>query len=307
MILAAFAAMSLASCSSDDNEDGSIPSSTLTDANGNKLRVTSFGRYASFNYDETGKLISFTDNDWIFKLKDNIFVTDDTEESYKQLSINKQGLISGISICINYSTHYKENSTYDLKYNSKGQLVSISGSEEVVRYDREGNISFSSSQKGTITNTWNNGNLTKSVMNSTYKDIEDGINYSGKESETIEIHYGSQTNTFKQFPGLIAEGIIGESTYAVAGLLGVGPVNLPTSSVCKYYEDDYNETSEYSYTFTLNNNGSIHSEQKNHYSPEVYYYEMDTRTITTPNVDISSPLSTLLKNRNIFKHKKRRE
>lgn len=311
MILAACSTVSLASCSSDDNEGGNtVPSSTLTDANGNKLRVTSFGREASFHYDETGKLISFTDNDLTFELKENAFVIDNPEKTYK-LSINKQGLISGVYICVNFDdsyAHYKENYTYDLKYNSNRQLVSISGFGEEVEYDQEGNIAYSESVKGTITNTWNNGNLTKSVMSATYTGIEDGMKYSEKESSTIEFVYSNQINTFKQFPVLIAQEISEDMTYfAVPGLVGVGPVNLPTSSVYKYYEDGYNETEESSYTFILNDNGSIHSEQINPYSPDVYNYEIGTRTITILNVDSSSPLSTLLKNGNIFKHKKRRE
>lgn len=79
VLLTVLSTMSLASCSSDDDENGvmvgAVPSPTLTDANGNKLRVTSVG-YTWFEYDETCKLKRFGDYNSTYELKGDAFIFD---------------------------------------------------------------------------------------------------------------------------------------------------------------------------------------------------------------------------------------
>ncbi len=103
--------MSLASCSSDDDDyvvAGAVPSPTLTDVNGNKLRVTSVG-YDWFEYDETWKLTRFGGYNDTYELKGDAFAFDIEDGVTCNIGINRQGLTSRVSLALNEKT---ENSRY---------------------------------------------------------------------------------------------------------------------------------------------------------------------------------------------------
>lgn len=312
VVLAVLSTMSLASCSSDDDDDvvaGAVPSPTLTDANGNKLRVTSVGSNIWFKYDETGKLKSCYGYGVIYNIEGNTF-TFETEEGICNIAMNNQGLISRISMNLDVKaedgSYVKGLLSLDARYNSERQLLSIGGSSSYEEYIKASNTKTSESAKGTFTNTWSNGNLVESVMNSTYTDSENGEKHSGKESCTVTFHYGNQSNVFKQFPYYMAEAIMDDflSLFSMVGLCGVGPVNLPTGYTEIESGDDYEtEKHEYKLAFTLNDNGSIRSEQKNGYGTLSYQYETGTRAVA-PQVAVAKSLLSAFKDGRLFKHTK---
>ena len=93
---------------------------------------------------------------------------------------------------------------------------------------------------------WDNGNLTR--KETTY--IVEGVT---KESYITDVAYSNEPNIYKQYPlGLSRKiGIEGEwglEPLYMIGLFGVGPVNLPSS------------ISGSKYTYTLNENGTIATE-----------------------------------------------
>lgn len=315
VLLAVLSTMSLASCSSDDDDDvvtaGAVPSPTLTDADGNKLRLTSIGNNIWFKYDEAGKLTSCYGDGVIYKIEGDTF-TFETEEGTCNIATNAQGLISRISVKLDVKaedgSYAKGAISLDVRYNSERQLVSISGYNNYEEYVKTRDRRSSETANGTYTYTWSDGNLVESAMNSTYKDSENGEEYSGKESYSVAFRYGNQPNVFKQFPYYMADATMGDilNFLFAVGLYGVGPVNLPTGYTKIESGDDYEtEKSDCSLTFTLNDNGSIRSEQKNGYSALSYQYETVTRAVA-PQAVVAKSLLSAFKEGRLFKNAKRK-
>lgn len=314
-LLAVLSTMSLVSCSSDDDEDGviagAVPSPTLTDANGNKLRVTSVGSNIWFKYGEAGKLTSCYGGGLVYEIKGNTF-TFETEEGICNIAMNGQGLISRISINLDAKvedgSYIKGQLSLDARYNSERQLQSIIGSSNYEEYIKAHNTKTSESAKGAYTYTWSNGNLIESVMNSTSTGSENGEQYNEKESCTVTFHYGNQSNVFKQFPYYMTDAIMVDvlNFFSVVGLYGIGPVNLPTGYTEIESGDDYEtEKHECKLAFTLNDNGSIRSEQKNDYGTLLYQYETGTRAVTA-QAAVAKSLISAFKEGRLFKHAKRK-
>ena len=141
VLFSLFATTALVACGSDDDEDegrGSIPSSMLTDKDGNAVLLSSIGDVISFTYDANGKLTSFSDPESEYKVKGGTFVSynEDGIPQTVALETNANGLISKMQIKIDYKapdgSYYKSDITTVYQYNSEQQITNaiISGRGE---------------------------------------------------------------------------------------------------------------------------------------------------------------------------------
>ncbi|MCH5178552.1 MAG: DUF4595 domain-containing protein [Prevotellaceae bacterium] len=287
MALCASAFM-LTACSDDDNNgggegggggNGENAAPSITDKDGNSVQVTELNGI-SFNYDADGKLISFGNGYETYSFNKGVLTVSDGDGMTMKLTLNGNGVISQIKMTENYDDE-KSDLTINYSYNSSMQLTgaSVEGSDS---WDYDGEKG-SSTTSGSVTNTWTNGNMVKSVWSGGETGEEDGHSFTYKETATYEYTYSSTENESKQFPySLIsivgsdedATGILG-----VVGLFGTGTTNLPTKRVCTRVEeedgDKYTYTNSADISFELNENGTIKKETIDY---ETYYYGYSNET-----------------------------
>ncbi|MCR4922252.1 MAG: hypothetical protein K5945_11200 [Bacteroidaceae bacterium] len=313
----------LTSCGDDDDELGSgkagaVPAPTITDANGNKVQVTSIGNF-SFGYDEQGKLRSFTAVNETFEIEGNKFILNSETEDWKSsinIALNGKGYISTISYKTSRKSSDGENEVEEGKitcsYNGNGQMTGVSESSSFLETDIDngkqvGTWSGNSTSKCNI--TWKNENLTDCnfTSNETEKGsfIEDGKKYTENESTKGEgkmtFTYGSEKNPARQLPFVMCSSIFEQTievggdigVFAVIGLYGVGPAYLPESYTCyrKWVEtedgeeDIDEENSSRYFRFDINkNNGTIATEYISYsaagnYNQMANYNYVGTRTM----------------------------
>lgn len=316
MVLAVCPAVGLVSCSSDDEEDtgpvtpSEVPSPVLTDSQGHRLRVTSFGGSVQFRYDESGKLTSFGEYGKMYDFKEDVF-TLETEDGTYNIAMNGQGLISRISMTLDEvdedGSYNKGDGVINYQYNGDRQLVSVSGFTNYDTYDKSENSHYIDKTSGAYRLTWNNGNLEKYVMECSGTETEDGETFNYKESGTSTYTYGNQPNVFRQLPYYMANGFLGDGidVFCVLGLYGVGPAYLPTQCTEVETGDRYDtETHNYTYNFILNDNGSINTEKRDYNSYAYIYSNAVTRAgvIQSAN-DTKAALLKLSDIRKMFRHK----
>ncbi len=293
----AVASVAFTACSSDGgDEDGgngggtgggslssTIPTTTPKDINGNLLRLKTIvggpdgnctltydanGVPSQFNLGNEGKVtvngnkITYTyeaswgNNNWE-KINDEYIVT-----------LNSDGLVTGIAMTTKeeiQQTYFESAVTQGsvtFSYNGQKQLVKITGTGTT--HKEEDGEKWSYQTTFTQTNTWNNGNLTKTEVVANYTG-------GGQATTTFTYTYGSLVNTTKQYPYRIADSAInlgeGMAVFALLGYFGVGPANLPTSYTEKLVENysgeaPFTEENTYTTSYTLNSNGSIATEKE---------------------------------------------
>ena len=293
----AVASVAFTACSSDGgDEDGgngggtgggslssTIPTTTPKDINGNLLRLKTIvggpdgnctltydanGVPSQFNLGNEGKVtvngnkITYTyeaswgNNNWE-KINDEYIVT-----------LNSDGLVTGIAMTTKeeiQQTYFESAVTQGsvtFSYNGQKQLVKITGTGTT--HKEEDGEKWSYQTTFTQTNTWNNGNLTKTEVVANYTG-------GGQATTTFTYTYGSLVNTTKQYPYRIADSAInlgeGMAVFALLGYFGVGPANLPTSYTEKLVENysgeaPFTEENTYTLSYTLNSNGSIATEKE---------------------------------------------
>lgn len=296
---AAFALMlaattfTLTACGDDDDAPGvsGTPSPTISDAVGNKYQLYSAPYGVWFEYNDEGKLTSFSDGDETWTVKGNTFILeasqDETESYHMELSLNGSGLIS-YATCVwsdyadsDPSNYEKESSTFEFSYNGSKQCVA---SKETFQY--EGADSQTESYKGSGTETtsfsWDNGNMVKAVNNwqVDYQEVEEGERSSGRNYErcTYEFTYSDTRNPLLQMPRAIAEVLPGldEGAFdalSLLGLFGVGPAYLPSKRTDTYEEWEQGDTEHYTggpysntLSYVLNDNGTIYRDNYGSYS-----------------------------------------
>ncbi|MBR1788651.1 MAG: hypothetical protein IJ762_05625 [Bacteroidaceae bacterium] len=258
LLIATAIAMSFSSCSDEDESSGTTPIPVQTDINGNKFRVSSVGR-AYYQYDENGHLKSLVIGDTKINVNGSTFSYKEKDEDDGEVSetvkvnFNQDGLITSWStsgIC-KYDDGEWEKWTEKgtLKYNSERQMTSMSSNCTYSgKIDEE---SYSERYSIIQNNIWEDGNLVKWE----FEENDDG----DKDEGNYDISYGNRSNPTLQFPLNMIDCFEFFDTEIIAylvplGYCGVGPTYFPTSI---YY---------YSLYFSLNDNGTIHSENGYTYS-----------------------------------------
>lgn len=204
-------------------------------------------------YDQTGRLSSVFGDDVKWTSGSSFTIAHEDEDygyTYTiNATLNNDGLISKLT--------YKEeedgdteSGTCNFTYNSNHQMTKISETGTWNESNEHGTYTF------TETYTWSNGNL----VSSQYTEKEEYYNEDGDYEEEEDggqstITYSNQQNPTLQFPyGFADDGLdIDFSELAALGLLGIGPKSLPTR--CSWDGNDGT-----TFTYTLNNNGTINTE-----------------------------------------------
>lgn len=259
------------------------------------------------SYDSKGRVIGFSGNYYdesvtIDYSKGKIFITSyDDEDETMDVKFNDKGYISSFSQKWEYSEdgeYWKGSGSASASYDKAGHITKITSKSNESYRDEEESGSYSGEETWTF--NWSNGNLTSVVLK--YSENEDGDKYNGTEKYILS--YGTEENTFKQVSFHVYEYVLDSDVWAVfgcAGLMGVGTDLLPEEMVwSEQYndEDGYSET-EY-FTFTKNNNGTLHSERMGYNSVTYGYENLGVRSASEGKV-------LNLKKQNIFRtHKDRK-
>lgn len=265
--------MTFTSCSDDDDEGGSAkPSnSEITTDNGDKVRLTKLGNYYTFDYDEEGRpvKIGYYDIDYDKGILYSAEYNDDEQVTFK---LNGSGFVSNVNMewedSDGSSYTEKGNGTINLSYDGSCRLNKItangsySGTEDGEKYYVSESI--------TSTLTYNNGKLTKIVLDLTTD--EDGEKTKYKEIYTIE-YEDAQENSLAQCTYSIGD-IFGDYEYYLkflyyVGMLGKPTSYLPTKISYESYEDgEMEEHNSKAVSYSFNSDGTLKSET---YWSTVYY------------------------------------
>lgn len=256
----------LASCSDD--------TPVITDANGDKWQVTSFGGYL-FSYDKDGYLTSITDRETTYNVQKDKFVV---SGFYKDCSVNAEftfdknnNITKVVTSFTDTGEYYTSNTTMDYTYDSDQRLKSCTGTSRS-QWQEKGRSGYEDA-KATINYQWSSNQLTVS-FNGTSTGF-DGESYNDNDNETYVYTLGGQPNSSKQLPYYMTRRMIvtpedgGEDfeigmLLAVLGLYGNGPENLPTKYTRKWRDDNGMEHSDWYdnlISCTQNSNGTLMQEK----------------------------------------------
>ncbi len=245
------------SCSDDDDNGGPSTQAGIVDSE-TGLRLTGFGNY-SYSYDSKGRLseISSSGKSYEFTYNPNKIIgkyEDEYEDVIISVGYNGAGYLSSYSESWVYED-WSESGTASFSYDGSGHLTKISGSwkgsgiDDGERYSESGTTTWNF--------TWSSNRLTKVVVT----DKVDGhTNY----TETTTFSYnGDYDNPFRQWTPSLAYVFTdsGETPalMSFAGLLGVGPSELP--SALEYEWEDLEEDDEgsdsYNISYSYNSEGAV--------------------------------------------------
>lgn len=225
----------------DTPDQPEVPTGTplVTGINSTEFAYDSKGRLVSVYDDSDGELWSLTiDYD-----KGLIKYNDNGSEGEYHSTFNSNGTLKTLA------EEYEEDGyiniyDYEFSYNKQGCLSSIVENRKSIE-EYTGNT-----YEGVCVTTykWKNGCLV-----SVHSD--DGKDY----SEDIDVTYSSIENKYLQYPSCLGYATITEvdvfDALTHTGILGLGPAYLPEKAVC---EGDF--TSDYTFTYVLNENGTIRRE-----------------------------------------------
>lgn len=281
---------SLASCSDD------VP--VITDANGDKWQVTSFGGFL-FSYDKDGYLTSITDRETTYNVQKDKFVV---SGFYKDCSVNAEftfdknnNITKAVASFTDTEEGYTSNTTMDYTYDSDQRLKSCTGTSRS-QEQRKGTMDYEDA-KATINYQWSSNQLTVSFIGTT-TGFEDGESYNKNYNETYVYTLGGQPNSSKQLPYYMTRDMIvtpvegGEDfeigmLLAVLGLYGNGPENLPTKYTYKRIKNGKEDPYSWNYLIscTQNSNGTLMQEKEGtdfgngntYWNDPIYYIYTATR------------------------------
>ena len=301
-------------CGDDDDENNGGPGGTgntlpdVTTDLGIQYPVTSINgdEDAYFQY-SNGKLTSgHTDTDINFNISQNpLAINCSYQEAYgsyamtvNNIRVNNSGFITSANI----------NATED----DNGEIYRVTGTANI-QYDGEGHITekkveikdVESTDKYTITYSWNNGNLMRIRIDEQY--TEPGY---GTENYTEIYEYTYDEDWTKNLNTGIYLYEMWYSTFDFmwyAGLLGKTTRNMPTGMTNIYMEDGVeNYRTTYDFTTSYNSDGSVasltyRSPGSSYYSRRYIYgygneYENRTSTMASikqKNIDKRSPLARM--------------
>lgn len=309
LAVAALFGGSLISCSGDG--DSYAPTPKITDKDGNTVQVTSAGGL-SFNYDDSGKLVSMSNGKKTYVLQDGKFafeVSEGKTTGKVDVYLNSDGLISKIEGVWESDDEEYEKQELTLKYSyDSRRLDECEASGKETYEHKSSGHSYSYKGSADVEYVWKDGNLTQVKIDSESSFKEDGE--SGDEDVTIvyDYAYGQQANPAKQLPYFMGYEITGTEDFgglfSVLGLFGYGPAYLPTGFTETETENEDGETHTHtnnrSLSFVMNDNGTIKSESMGN-NRFVYTYT-PTRA---EEVNTQEFMQYLLNMRSIiFKHRK---
>lgn len=267
--LATVCAMTFSACSDDDEDNGGsgttaeVENPLVTEGG---VLLTSLKYYGSSSPDDE---YTFWYDDQLrpYEASDEYETLFSIDYEHGMMSMPVWGGASGLAVSFNakgYLTKIKGSWSY------KEDGETYSGSADwSMSYDKEDHLTAYTMvsetreseyyEKGNFkaTFTWSNGNLVSAKVEDKWTD--------GKTEEagtTVNTFtYGNQVNKFKQYPAYF---FASDIPFFAVGMFGVGPNMLPTSyeEVANYEEEGekggYQENG--TFTFTLNDNGSINTE-----------------------------------------------
>ncbi len=270
----------------DDSGDATFSNKlgVMTDDEGNKFVLSGIGYKEwdedsfSFNYDESGKLLSYGDG-WadVYSISYNPFViksSDEGEEYEYTGKLNSKGLVSTIKGRFSGEDEYgawEENYDYSYSYNGSNQLTKLSCSMK--GYEEEDGDKYNFSATLNVTLKWQSSNITKIEWKVTGK--EEGESFT--ETYTYDFKYGDQKNKYGQYTCSLYDAICMDDEVDMllyTGLLGVGPKMLPSEVkvVGTEKDEDYNGnyTCDSELSYELNDNGSIGVEREDYVVRDSY-------------------------------------
>lgn len=229
----------------------------ITDANGDKWQVTSFGGYY-FTYDEDGHLTSIIDNARTYFVDDDEFAfsSEDVEVKFK---LDKNDNITKIVYTEENDEEFEtEEGQFDFTYDSDKRLKSC----KTVYKETEHNETWTFTSTTNL--TWASNQLT--INNEeTVQGYDHGEGVSETERNTYVYTCNGQPNRSKQLPYQIGEMMTDLNDFGglltVLGLYGYGPDNLPTSySRTRSRNGKETYSDEYEFDFVQNSNGTLQTE-----------------------------------------------
>lgn len=218
------------------------------------------------------------------------------------VSFNSRGYITKISGSWDYKDNgdgyessYSGSLNYTFSYDANGQLTSVDASEKEKSVESGYVDTYKFVSKAKF--TWKDGNLVKCESSSTEEFIEGDREAKSTSSGIVNIAYGNQSNKYRQYTQYFGDG---DFLFMGAGLLGVGPKNLPQTCSETYHEkteggSEYDETYTETYTFTLNDDGTINTEKSvdadNGYVDEYKYHYMPAGAVSSAKTKVAAPLT----------------
>ena len=274
------------SCGDDDDANSDGPSTAGVLDKDTNIRVKSVDNY-TFYYNDKGQIDYITEGNsrYDFSYNPNKIVMSyrgEVEAEYT-VSYNTLGYITRIG----GSETFQEDGTVEingsasLNYDSSGHLTSVNGSST------EKYKGVTTKSTGTATLKWQNNRLISAIWESTEQEEEGTITY----TEQYDYDYANNINDYynkhhQYAPSL--EGAYGddpEEAFAFVGLLGKGPLYLPSTCTESWNEktrasDSGSNTERFSYGF--NDDGSIMYCNVN---SSRYYYSYEYLTETRSAVE----------------------
>ena len=283
------------SCGNDDGPENA--GNAVLDIDG--LRLTSIAGYF-IEYDEKGRVVELEGNYEELEIdysKSTLTIDDD---EVVKIKFNGKGYKAELSGSWNdkYDNYqYKGSGSITYSYNGEGFLTSIKSKSKETEKDLNTGETTTWEGNSDATLKWNKGNLVKVSFSGV--EIEDGEKDRWTEDYTYS--YSSKDNLYRQFPYGMAEDFIDSSAVlASVGLFGKGPSELPSSCVSVYDDEDtYTET----YSFGLNDDGSIDWEQCNYTTYNYGYGYINTRSVFDTNPVKKIKVRDLLLVRKSYSHK----
>jgi len=261
------ACFSLVSCGGDGDGGGSASTTAGVVDKNTGLRVKSIGSNYIY-YDDNGRIDHITNRSarYDFGYNPNTIVVDEGHDEMEwSVHYNGSGYITSVNITSSdegvsgswsYSYNFSEQNT--LSYDGSGHLTKITsnGKETGV----ENGERYSATYTMTLVLTWRNNLLTQAVY--TDKSVEDGYTETEKKTWTYAYDNDGYENIFRQYAPSITQFFDNERTsiFACIGLMGVGPVMLPSGGeVFREYSDEKTSTKSYTYRHTFNALGALSS------------------------------------------------
>lgn len=281
---------------------------SITDANGDKWQVTSFGGYY-FTYDGDGHLLSIGDKDRTYFMDDDefSFSAEDVEVKFK---LDKNDNIVKIVYTEENDDEYEaEEGQFDFTYDSDKRLKSCNTVYKETDLKHSETWTFTS----TTNFTWTSNQLT--INNEqTVQGHDEGVSVTETERSTCVYTCNGQPNRSKQLPYYIGEQMTDLNDFGgmltVLGLFGFGPDNLPTAytRTKSHNGKEYSEDNEFD--FVQNANGTLQSESYRYKGSSIWYTKEYIYSRTRADFVATQSLIDLIRNsmhQITLKHREQRQ
>lgn len=272
MLFAFVFSIGFLSCSNDDDDDngGSIPvapNGTINPGLVNGRYLTGVGK-ANIEYDETGRVASFTDNGYYNEGWDDdgskyivsynpfeiAFTEGENNIKVSGVTFTKEGYIKSIKM-VRADSECTEKETWNLTYDD-GYLTKIDATGDFT--ENYGGESYSGKYKGKLELKWNNGNMDKVQITS----ISSENGYTSTDTTSYVFSYGNEVNIHRQpTPAQALDFVEHVEILVYLGYFGKAGSLLPKTMECRntWIEDDYHTvfTQRNSYDYSMNSEGML--------------------------------------------------